>query len=239
MTYFLDLSLVAIILITVITCWRRGFIRSVFGALKAVIAAILTYMFAPKVSSTLLDRVFSDRVYSFVYRKLVSLGEEGTQTFDLAAILQKIPDSIRILLNNFHVDLNAIVDKYGAIGDAGEEELMEVASSISTPVAGFLSNALGYTITFVVASALLALLALILSQIADLPVIKKCDRFLGLLLGVLGAIFYSSLYILIAYALLSWLEAAYGNIPFSESFEQTYIFRPMYDFNIFRLIFGL
>jgi uncharacterized membrane protein required for colicin V production len=41
MTYFLDLSLVAIILITVITCWRRGFIRSVFGALKAVIAAIL------------------------------------------------------------------------------------------------------------------------------------------------------------------------------------------------------
>ena len=238
MKYFLDLSLAVIILATVITCWHRGLIRSIFGALKTVLAAILTYMIAPHVSTYLLDRLFSDRVHHFVCTRLVAMFEEGTESFDLALALQKLPESIKILLNNFHVDVDALIEKYGAMGNAGNEELMELASSISTPVASFLASAIGYTLTFAAASLVLSIVAWGLSRIADLPLIKRCDRFLGLVLGIIGAAFYSALYVVIVYALLSWLEAAYGTVPFTQGFEQTYIFRPLYDYNIFRIIFG-
>ena len=238
MNIFLDVSLIALILITVIVCWYRGFIRTVFGALKTVFAAILTYIFAPRVCAYLLQVVFGSRVTDFVYARLTAMVAEGAETLNLAQVIAEIPESAKALLTNFNVDLDALVEKYGSVGGAGSEELMELATSISAPVASFLSNAIGYALTFAVASILLSIVAWALSKVADLPIIKKCDRLLGLLIGILGAVFYSALYVLIVYTLLGWLEAAYGNVPFSAGFDKTVIFRPMYDYNIFRFIFG-
>ena len=103
MKYFLDLSLAAIILATVITCWHRGLIRSIFGALKTLLAAILTYMIAPHVSTYLLDRLFSDRVHDFVCTRLVAMFEEGL----------KLVKSCDASLKQFESKVNEIVKENG------------------------------------------------------------------------------------------------------------------------------
>lgn len=239
MKYFLDLSLALLILATVISCWRRGFIRSVLGAAKALISAIVTYIFGSAVSAWLESKYMLSHVTEVIYNRLLGMFGQGSDHFDLSAVLNQLPDWLKSLLSVFRVDLTEIEETYGSMTEGSAEALHEMAQSIGQPVAQILSDVVAYAALFFGSMLALSLLAFFLGKVADLPIIRTCDRFLGFLLGVLGAVVYASAYTLILYLLLSFIQTSYEQLAFSQAFGETVLFRWVYEHNIFRLIFPI
>ena len=66
MYFILDVIALAIFLITVISCQRKGFFKSFFGLIKVVLALVVAYIFMPTVAyfyrTSFVERLVSKNV---------------------------------------------------------------------------------------------------------------------------------------------------------------------------------
>ena len=236
MQYFLDISLVAVIAVTVILYWHRGLIRSLMGAAKTVLAIVITYLFGETVSSWLYLSFVQPVVHSYVHTRLEEAVASGELSAGLTQLVSETPRWLQKLLELFHVDVEPLLQ------DMAEQQFDQIEAlvfRIADPLTEFFSSTVGYAAVFLIASLLLSVAVWILGKVADLPVIRTCDRTLGLILGVICAVLYSSLYVLLVYVVLGWFEVRYSTVPFSAGFEASWLFRHAYEWNLFRLLFGI
>ncbi len=239
MRFFLDISLLLLIAVTIFSCWHKGFIRSVLGTAKTVISVVLTYMFGAKVSAFLAERVVGQRVVRYVHDRFLAMFEQDAQVFDLSRVMENLPDWLRVLFERTNADSASAGSDYANVTEASADKLYEMAESFARPISNIISDFLGYASVFLFSMLALTILAYILGKIADLPVIRTCDRLLGFLLGVLCAALYASVYTLLLFAILSLVEGSYEAVRFHQAFEQTVLFRQCYEYNLFRWIFGI
>ena len=221
MQYFLDISLIVIFLATILVYWHRGLIRSLMGAAKTVLAIVVTYLFGDAVSSWLHLSFVQPVVHGYVNTRLEEAIASGELSSGLVKLVNEMPSWLQKLLELFHVDVEPLLQ------------------DMADPLAEFFSSVVGYAAVFLIASLLLSVAVWILGKVADLPVIRKCDRALGLILGVICAVLYSSIYVLLVYAVLGWFEVRYSTVPFSSAFEASWLFRHAYEWNLFRFLFGI
>lgn len=239
MKLFLDLSVVVLIVATIIFCWHRGFIRSVFGATKTLIAVIVTYTFGSRAASWLNSAVVGERITGYVYERFVSMFDEGTRVFDLSRIINNLPEWLRALFDATTIDSASTSSDYAHMTEANAQELYDMAEAFATPLSRVISDLIGFGCVFLLSMLILTVLVYLFGKVADLPIIRTCDRLLGFLLGVLGAAFYSSVYVLLLFAVLNLVEGAYPQLLFHEAFENTVLFSRIYEYNIFRWLFGI
>lgn len=237
MKFFLDISIALLIVATVIVCWHRGFIRSVLGAAKTVLAVIATYLFGARASAFLAERVVGARVTSYVHSRFVAMHEQGTEVFDLSRVAENLPEWLKNILERTGVDFAG--PSYEGITEANGEQLYDMAQSFAAPITKVISDLLGYALVFFIALLCLNILAFLLGKIADLPVIRGCDRLLGLALGLVCAVLYASVYAVLIYAVFSMIEGAEHAFRFHEAMEQTRLFQLVYEYNVFRVILGI
>ena len=238
MQYFLDISLVLLIAVTVIIYWKRGLIRSMMGAAKTVLSVILTYMFGDAARDWIYLNYMQPSVRSFVHGRLEEMATRGEGVYDLSGVVEVMPDWLKTLLHVFHVDVGALQEQYASVNTGSYEQLEDFVVSISDPVVSFLSAVLGYALVFLVSALVLTIVAFIMAKLADLPLIRGCDRALGLVLGILCAILYGSLYVLLTYALLGWIEVNHPELGFTEGFASSLLFKFAYEWNLFKILFG-
>ena len=239
MKYFLDISLLVLITLTVVLCWKKGFVRSVFGVAKNLMAIIITYMLGSTVSGWFSKHLITDKVTVFVHDRLLAMFEAGAQSFDLTHVLDNIPSWVATFLQKAGLDADALAGKLAGLTEADASTLEELTASLAAPITQMISDFLGYTLVFLVSLLALTILAYLLTKIADLPVIRNVDHLLGLALGVVCAILYASAYTLLLFAVLSMVEGVRPDFAFHEAYEQTIIFQKIYSINLFRLLFGI
>ena len=68
--------------------------------------------------------------------------------------------------------------------------------------------------------------------------IRTFDRTLGLVLGVVCALFYASVYTMLLFGLMNLISASYPEIAFSQAYEETVLFKTMYETNLIRILLG-
>lgn len=87
----------------------------------------------------------------------------------------------------------------------------------------------GYALTFLVAYLLLTLVIWLIGKVASLPVLKQCDKLLGLLLGLLSGVVVACLV-----ATLLWaLTYASGDL---DIYEKTTLMKFFKELNIFKFV---
>ena len=239
MKYFLDISLLLLIVLTIVICWKRGLIRSLFGVAKNLIAIIVTYALGPTVSGWISEYLLTEKVTEYVRGRLLAMFEAGAETFDLTHILDNIPAWVQTFFQKSGIDPEALVGKLGDATNADLSMLDSLASRLAAPITKMLSDFLGYTLLFLVSLLVLTILAFLLGKISELPGIRSIDHALGLVLGILCAILYASAYTLLLFAVLSMIEGVRPDFAFHEAYEQTILFRRIYGINLFRLMFGI
>lgn len=237
MQLFLDLSVVALILVTVIVCWVKGFIRSALGVAKAVLSVILTFTLAPHLANWIQNRLIGDRIANYIYSRFVAMFEQGASTFDLSHVVENLPGWLRTMLGAS--DAAALGSDFVHMTDATASQLWNMAETFAGPIESTVSKFIGYAVTFFGVMLILSIVAFFLSKLADLPVLRTCDRLLGLLLGLLSAALYSATYTVLLFAILSLIEGSYSGLTFHQAFENTVVFQWIYHHNLFRLIFGI
>lgn len=237
MQYFLDISLILILVITIISNWKKGFTRSILGVAKTIVAILTSYLFGPPASAWVSEHLITDRVTDTIYEHLLTALEAGSEMVDLTSILENLPSWVSILLEKAGVDSSTIFE--GALGSSQSLTLQELAHSLATPISKMISDMIGYTAVFLIAMIVFAIVAYILGKIVELPILRQIDRGLGLVLGIICAFIYASVYTLLVYALLTLVEGHYDSVAFHAAFEQTWLFKVFYDINVFRWMFSI
>ena len=239
MRYFLDISLVLIIVFTIISGWKKGLIRSILGVGKTLVAILTSYLFGPPASAWVSAHVITDRVTSFIYDRLLAVLEKGADALDLTTFLENLPNWMNYFFEKTGVDPATLLGDLSGLTEADSVTLQSLSQTLATPISKMISDMIGYTAVFLISMLVFAIVAYLLGKFADLPVIRRIDRTLGLVLGIFCALIYASVYTLLLYAVMTLVEGHYESFAFHAAYEQTWLFKILYDINIFRWIIGI
>ena len=199
----------------------------------------MAYLFGPTVSGWVAERWVSGRVTNFVHERLLSMFDAGAEQYDLTQVQGNLPSWLNSLLGRMGLDVSSLAGDLANQTEADADGLWQLSTSLAQPVTNLLSDLIGYAIVFFIAMLLFSIIAAVLVKIADLPVLRKIDRTLGLVLGIACALIYTAVYTLLIYAVMSLAEASLDQFSFQEAFEKTWLFKHCFNYNIFRWIFGI
>ncbi len=197
MQLIIDILLVAVFGLLVFRGWWRGFMKSVLSLGRVLISFLITLAAGPGVSSWIDSTFVNPPVYRKVFAKLsdiaadVSASAEGS----VQALVDKIPASYR-----GHLDLEAIDPS------AKLDPLVESWSvTISNGISGILSKVIGYVLLFALCFLALTLVMFLVDKFAEVGFVRRIDKTLGLISGVISGTLVVMLLTVVIGAILALL----------------------------------
>lgn len=175
---YVDLILIAIVLLFVITGIRKGFARTLLSFVAKVISLVVAYfvsdMYAEEVYERFLKKFVLDAIESDISSSVA--GETG----HVHTVLSELPSFFATIADKFGLDIliNRQPDSDG-ISNALEQ-------SVAGPIAVVVCRIIIFVIVSGVCSLVLDLLVNILCKIVKLPVLKTADKLFGAVLGLVN-----------------------------------------------------
>jgi hypothetical protein len=84
---------------------------------------------------------------------------------------------------------------------------------------------LGYVLVFAAAYLVLLIAGFIIEKVAELPVIRSVNKLLGLLLGLVCAVVYTFLFVLVTNAVIYFVVASGDQSATLDVINKTFIFK--------------
>ncbi len=100
------------------------------------------------------------------------------------------------------------------------------------------SDVLSFALIFFAVFALISLAMILLKKI-KLPVITSFDKLLGLFLGIVLSLIYSSLIITVLVSVCEMMVTATGNADYMSIYNDSYVLKFIYDLKVFDFIKNL
>lgn len=207
MNFLLDVLLLLIVVITIVRCTSRGFVKSVVNLVSVVVAFFAANSFTAPVSAWLKENVFSARITASVTATIRSLAARGGEVFDLSRLFADMPDEFASVLARYGANTEQLSAAYGSFSQAGADQAGELAGQIAEPVVAGLSDVCGFLLVFVAVMLACLLLGALLDLIVKLPVLRSANRLLGFLLGLICAAALALIYAGAAEHLTNYLHS--------------------------------
>ena len=236
MSIFVDLILIAVLVLAVLLGRRRGFVRTVMHLVSGIIAFIAAYLFTPPLASLFYEKVFFSRISDTIHGALTNL--IGTR--DPAAVFAdtEAKGALTDIFAKFNVSYEDAVAHFSESVKAGvADATTSVAEYAAAPVANAISYVLSFVLIFVVAIILLTVLTHVLDLVTKLPILKTANRLLGAIAGFIhGLVIVWVITLALRFALpyLHTLNA--GMFPLT-MFEDSFLLRTIYSLNAFKGVF--
>lgn len=220
MSWILDIICIAIIVLTIAFAAKNGFVKTLVSAAAFLIAVFITFCFASRLSEALRSTPVADRI------------RESTRD-KIEDILLENPGHGEALLNGESEAFNTLLaiagyesgDVRGWIKGESDDSLAAViADKISEPIIGVICTALAIVILYFGSRIALALIAWLLDKIMKLPVLRSCNKLLGILLGAVLAVMRVMLFCFVANLIISNAEFLGADILKSIDPQKTFIF---------------
>ncbi len=219
----IDIIICVVLLATVLSAWKRGFIRTVFQLCSTVISVLLAIFFHEQLGAFFYD--------SFVYGALAPHIESLTGqiitavggSLDFNALAEKLPENIVTLAETFNIDLAAFLEDAVQSVNAGGESFAEVGRELAVTLSTSAANILAFAAIFFGGMILLSVACFILDKVADLPVLHGVNRFLGFALGVLEAAILGIVLSKLAATVCSVYASIASDFAFGDVANGTYI----------------
>ena len=180
MSVILDLILVLLIIISIVTGVRRGFVRSLIN----VAGAFFSWFLAIRLCRPL-GTMISERWIAPVWKEafLEKLGEGTGETIvNMEQLLQNVPEFFEKILGTYNTnaaELEAALQSGATTGDLNAQ----AAELVITPAAQTVSIVLAFIGILVAGLLISSVLAWLISKIFKLPVLRLLDKVGGLICG--------------------------------------------------------
>ncbi len=219
MSWAIDLILIAVFGVTVFIGYRKGFLRTVLGFGRLLATILLTYTFGKPFSAWIDNRFVRPRIYESVKEKLTELADSAE-------------GNVTAFLDNFPVRYRLFADTASADTSGGVDGLVEqYAPAISTKISQLLATVIGYILLFILLYLIISLVVHLTGKLADLPIIRGIDRFLGAAVGVINGVLLTCLIATILYGIM-YLTDKVG------LYERSVVFKFLYELRLFSRIFN-
>ena len=180
MSLVFDVIILAVCVISIVLGAKRGFIKSVMGICTLVAALCLAYAFTPTVSEYIRNTDAMGNISESIGDTIKSLSRTDEGGYDLEKMFDDMPDAFQQILERYNVDDSVLAETVPPETAATESAVDALANAIAEPVARAISNV-----------AVLKLLTWLLDLLFQLPVLKTANTMLGLLIGVVIALFWA------------------------------------------------
>lgn len=231
MYLFVDLVLLAIIVLCAFKHYRSGLMCSVLNFGKLIIGVLCASAFGRPLGSFISQNAVHPQLSEMLYQKISSAVSKGDS---LSEFFESVPDSLASAIKLFGGDISELRAKYSDAENC-ESVLRDIASTVSEPISDTVSGIVAYATVFVIAVALVSIAVLLLKQI-KLPIITRFDKWLGLALGLCLGLLISSMLSTAIYSLLELVAATECNADIMNVYEMSFAFKFIYKLRIFEFI---
>lgn len=191
MSLVFDVIILAVCVISIVLGAKRGFIKSVMGICTLVAALCLSYAFTPTVSEYIRNTDAMGNISESIGDTIKSLSRTDDGGYDLEKMFSDMPDAFRQILERYNADDSVLAETLPPETSASESAVDALANAIAEPVARAISNVAAFLLIFIASVAVLKLLTWLLDLLFQLPVLKTANTMLGLLIGVVIALFWA------------------------------------------------
>ncbi len=201
MAYLIDGIAIALFAVMVFFGYKKGFIRTVSGVLSFVLALVLSSALAAPVA----DYVYTTGIQPTVVQKLEdNLGKDSPTVERLEEALEDMPAFITSQLSLSGITDGETLLKYvGKVPD-GDTATEKIESTIVRPVVYPVLEAVFSLVLFIVLQVLIGFVLRLLNLLAKLPIIKKINKWAGVIAGAIQGV----LWVLFAIGVLELLIAS-------------------------------
>jgi len=211
MSFIYDIAIAAIIAITLYFAVKRGFVKTILGATGVILALILAMMFNGALSSFLakgpVGNSIRGTVDSFVDARITedSYGDMLDSEDDKKSALERL-----LITFGSENKYETVKQDYEQWKQSGLETVRDkIKETIREPAVNFCCGIIAFLILFVLIRLLFKLAEIVLGKVTKLPVIKQADKLLGVVAGVVKAVFRVYLFCIIVRLALP-LAAKFG-----------------------------
>ena len=186
MNLTIDVILILIIICSIISGVRKGFIRSVMNMITFAAALICAWTFYPNLSAYYKENIVLNRITNEISSHLSSFSGNA-----LERLFQDMPAALTDLTERFGIDTANLENFYNSKSIVGTNEL---SSYIANPIAENISNILAFATIFFGVIIILKIVTIILDVIFKLPVLSTLNRLCGSILGTITGSLYAALF---------------------------------------------
>jgi len=213
MAYILDLIVLAIVIITVIVGYRRGFIRTMIQLLGCVVAFALALSLSATVSNYVYDEWMRDGLHEkieTVWNDTVVEGAANTVSDQVETVLDSLPSFLTATL-----DSDALVS--GIMGSVGTKDTGIAVGDYMTdtvlrPVIVAVLRFVSFLVLYLVLMLVIRLLEKLVTPLIKLPLIRQTDGALGAVIGLLKGLVFA----LVAVTVMQLIAASASSGPFTQ-----------------------
>ena len=197
-TGLIDIIIVVLGLLSLLIGFKKGFMNKVVSLIGILAIFVFSVFYASQFAGFLKNHNWIyPGIYENVSQRITEgLGEKSTYTVAEAIQASGFPGFLA----------NWIA---GAVGDV---DASVIIASVSEQIAGWIMNVIAFAILFVICIIILIILKLIIKFVRNATFVKVVD-------GILGAVLYVALYLVVITALFALLHIFYNQPFFSGAKE--------------------
>ncbi len=213
MSYILDAIVVAIIVITAIIGYRRGFIRTIIQLAGCIVAFILALSLSNTVSTMVYDGVLRDGLHEkieTIWSETVVDGAAQSLTEQTESVLEALPDFVQTVFDAETIT-QGIRDSVGN-DQTGSAVADYLADELLRPVMVAVIRFVAFLLLFMILMIVIRLLEKLLKPITKMPLIRQADGTLGVIVGLAKGILFA----LVAVTVIQLIATGATTGPFTQ-----------------------
>lgn len=215
MGFVLDIILLAIGVGCVIYGCKKGFFKSFVSLASGVCAWFVAYTFTPSLAQFIKEKFVIDKVAGSITTTFASIAEAGKENgekviYDLKLLLESAQFSDTV--EQCGADEEAVRTLIETTSANTYEAVESVSYAVAEPVSSALSSIIAFIFIFVAALIAIRIVTWVVGLVFKLPVLRELDKIMGLVFGVISAVFFMWIFALCAGSLVNALSTvAPGN----------------------------
>ena len=208
MSFLLDIIIILIISLTIFLAVKRGFVKTAISAVAFILAIIITVAFTPTLADVFKQTDIAESIKDNTEDKIEDMLSNNTES--VYSLLNGENEEFNNLVKIAGLNLDDLKEWYEStpVNTEAKEEML--AERISNPIIDVIASLLAVIVLFLGSQIALLIVAAVLDKVASLPILRKANKSLGLLLGIILAFFRVLLFCFIVDLLIN-------NAPFIDS----------------------
>lgn len=232
MNYILDVLAVAVVVIFVISGYKRGILNSVSHFLGAAVASVISAFTASFVANYF--------YYGFIQSKIIEVAEEKMPQITLATkpedisneLINNVPDFAKNALDILGIDKTKLTQE---ISDSAGISAPDVFEGLIRPIIMKLLTVILTLALFTILTAVISLLTRSLTSAVNCVGLSTVNKVFGAVLGLFAAVVIVMILSLVLYILIIFLPEDSAKM-LRDSIESTYLLKYIYNINVPEMI---
>lgn len=186
MSWTLDIIIALIIGLTIYFAAKNGFVKTAISALSFIVAIALTAAFSEPLAEYIKGTPIAQTVETATEEQITDILLNGSHEID--ELIEGASEDFNTFISVTGLDKEELSAWYSE--NVVDEEKAEslLAQKIAEPIINTVAMIISILVIYVGSQIVLSVLAFLLDHVARLPVLKSCNKLLGMIIGAVLAL---------------------------------------------------